>query len=136
MSALFHNLSWQALTNDNDSIILEFEAIGDLARDINTQLHNEIYRERLEQIQRGKEITEMLSQNFKDQTKTQQQKVEENLVDDILNNDETDYRLNFQIPVLKTEDEIDTIRIQENADFLEGELAKNATDFEIAAEVG
>ena len=77
----------------------------------------------------------MLSQNFKDQTKTQQQKVEENLVDDILNNDETDYRPYFQIPVLKTEDEIDAIRIQENADFLEGELAKNATDFEIAAEV-
>ena len=37
MSELFHNLSWQDLTNDNDSIILEFDAIGALVRDVNNR---------------------------------------------------------------------------------------------------
>ena len=30
MSEFFHNLSWQALTNDNDSVQLKFEAITEL----------------------------------------------------------------------------------------------------------
>ena len=78
---------------------------------------------------------EMLSQNFKEETKTDQQRVEENIVDDILNNDQTDYIPYFQIPVLKTEDEIDEARIPENTDYLEGQLARNARDFEIATEI-
>ena len=35
MSKLFHNLSWQALTNDNDSIQVQFEAVTALAQSIN-----------------------------------------------------------------------------------------------------
>ena len=78
---------------------------------------------------------EMLSQDFKEETKTNQQRVEENIVDDILNNDQTDYTPYFQITVLKTEDEIDEARTQENTDYLEGQLARNARDFETAAEI-
>ena len=91
MSELFHNLSWQALTNDNDSIILEFDAIEALDRDVNILLQNKIYREKSEQIQRRRKVMEMLSQNFKEETKIDQRRAEENIVDDILNNDQTDY---------------------------------------------
>ena len=35
MSEFFHNLSWQALTNDNDSIQIKFEAITELVKSIN-----------------------------------------------------------------------------------------------------
>ena len=73
MSEFFHNLSWQALTNDNDSIILEFDAVGELVPSINTLLRNEIHREKIEQIRRGKEVVDILSQNFNDQTETKQE---------------------------------------------------------------
>ena len=43
MSELFHNLSWQALTNDNDSIMLQFDAIAALVKSINILLQKEIY---------------------------------------------------------------------------------------------
>ena len=43
MSELFHNLSWQALTNDNDSIMPEFDATAALVRNINILLQKEIY---------------------------------------------------------------------------------------------
>ena len=38
MSEFFHNLSWQALTNDDDSIQIEFKAITELVKSINLLL--------------------------------------------------------------------------------------------------
>ena len=38
MSEFFHNLSWQALTNENDSIKIEFTAITELVKSINLLL--------------------------------------------------------------------------------------------------
>ena len=38
MSEFFHNLSWQALTNDNDSVKIEFTAIRELVKSINLLL--------------------------------------------------------------------------------------------------
>ena len=135
MCEFFHNLSWQVLTNDNDSIILEFDAFGTLIQSINSTLMNEIHREKLEQLKRGKEVIDMISQNFTDITQTPQEMVEQNMVEDLINNDQTNYQPYFHIPVVKTEEEIDDARIRENTDFLEGELAKNARDFEFAAEL-
>ena len=43
MSEFFHNLSWQALTNDNDSIKIEFTAITELVKSINLLLQKKIY---------------------------------------------------------------------------------------------
>ena len=40
MSEFFHNLLWQALTKDNDSIETEFEAITELVKSINHLLQN------------------------------------------------------------------------------------------------
>ena len=38
MSEFFHNLSWQTLTKDNDSIQIEFKAITELVKSINLLL--------------------------------------------------------------------------------------------------
>ena len=46
MSEFFHNLSWQALTNDNDSIQVQFEAITTLAQSINHLLQKEVYEQK------------------------------------------------------------------------------------------
>ena len=43
MSEFFHNLSWQALTNDNDSVKIKFEAITELVKSINSLLQQRIY---------------------------------------------------------------------------------------------
>ena len=40
MNEFFHNMSWQALTNDNDSVKIKFEAITDLVKNINFLLLN------------------------------------------------------------------------------------------------
>ena len=44
MSEFFHNLSWQALTNENDSIKIEFTAITELVKSINLLLQKRIYQ--------------------------------------------------------------------------------------------
>ena len=44
MSEFFHNLSWQALTNDNDSVKIKFEAITELVKSINSLLQQRIYK--------------------------------------------------------------------------------------------
>ena len=61
--------------------------------------------------------------------------MEEKVVDDIINNNQTDYTPYFQIPALKTEDEIDNDRIEQNKQFLEGEPTKNERDFEIIDDI-
>ena len=48
MSELFHNLSWQALTNDNDSIQVQFEALTTLVQSINHLLQREAYEAKKE----------------------------------------------------------------------------------------
>ena len=43
MSEFFHNLSWQVLTNENDSIKIEFTAITELVKSINLLLQKKKY---------------------------------------------------------------------------------------------
>ena len=135
MSELFHNLSWQALTNDNDSIMPQFDAMTNLVKNINHLLQKETYEAKKEQIKRGKKIVEQLTKKSREDNKTDHERVEEKVVDNIINNNQTDYTPYFQIPVLKTEDEIDYDRIEQKKQFLEGELAKNERDFEIIDDI-
>ena len=109
----------------------QFDAITALVKNIKHLLQKETYEAKKEQIKRGKEIVEQLTKKSRENNKTDQERVEEKVVDDIINNNQTDYTPYFQIPVLKTEDEIDNDRIEQNKQFLEGELAKNERDFEI-----
>ena len=135
MSEFFHNLSWQALAADNDRILLQFEGIGALTHSINSLLRAEINRERAEAIRTGFNFSSIMNDNFQEENTTVQQDNENLLVGDIINGKTTDYRTPFNFPKPKTEDEItDSVR-QDNINFLEGELAKNARDFEIAAEI-
>ena len=131
MSEFFHNLSWQALAADNDGILLQFDKIGELIHSINSQLRSETNRERAEAIKTGLNFRNVMNNNFQEDHNTIQQNNENLLVNDTINGETFDYKTSFQIPVPKTEDDItDTIR-QNNIDFLEGELAKNARDFEL-----
>ena len=80
MSELFHNLSWQALTNDNDSIQPEFEAVTVLVRSINPLIRQQIYESKKEQIQKGKEVLEKLTSKEKEDNKTEIKKVKKGLL--------------------------------------------------------
>ena len=88
-----------------------------------------------EQIKRGKEIVDELTSKSKEDNKTEIEKIEEKLVENIINNYQTDYSPNFQVPVLKSEEETDEDRKEWNKEFLEGEFAKNERDFEIIEDI-
>ena len=74
MSEFFHNLSWQTLAADNDGILLQFEAIGELTHSINNLLGSEINRERAEAVRTGINFTNIMSDNFQDNDKTIQER--------------------------------------------------------------
>ena len=76
MSEFFHNLSWKALINDNDSIQVQFEAVTTLVQSINHLLQEEVYEQRKEQIKWGKEIVEELTRKSREDNKTEIEKIE------------------------------------------------------------
>ena len=43
MSEFFHNLSWQVLTNDNDSVQVKFEVANELVKSINHLIQKQVY---------------------------------------------------------------------------------------------
>ena len=135
MSELFHNLSWQALTNDNASIQVQVEAVTALVQSINRLIQKQIYEQKKEQIQSGREVIEELTRKEKEDNKTEIEKIEEKVVNDIIQNGQTDYTPYFEPPAVKTEEEIDENRKEWNKQFLEGELAKNERDFEIIEDI-
>ena len=51
MGEFLHNLSWQALTNDNDSIQIKFEAATELIKNINYLIQKEIYKNKKKTIE-------------------------------------------------------------------------------------
>ena len=115
MSEFFHNLSWQALTNDNDSIKIEFTAITELVKSINLLLQKKIYD--------SKRKTALI--NTKIQIlKTNNEIVEQKVVTDILNNDKTDYTPQYNFPTVKTDEEAERDRINENTNYIATELVK------------
>ena len=131
LSEFFHNLSWQALTNDNDSMQVKFEAATELVKNINHLLQQQIYENKRKTIEIGKKIVEQLNNKEKETVKTEIEKVEERVVDDIISNDQTNYAPEFVPPTVKTEEEIDQDRLEWNRNFLATEIAKKERDFEI-----
>ena len=135
MSEFFHNLSWQALTNDNDFVRIEFAAVIELVKSINNLLQKKIYNSKKKSLQIGQDkVNKILSKQI-ETNKTDQEKVEENIVRDILNNDQTDYTTIFIPPTDKTEEQIDQDRIEWNRNSLETELAKRERDFQIIDDI-
>ena len=51
MVEFLHNLSWKALTNDNDSIQIKFEATTELIKNINYLIQKEIYKNKKKTIE-------------------------------------------------------------------------------------
>ena len=87
MSELFHNLSWQVLTNDNNSIQVQLEAVTTLIQRINRLLQREVYEAKKEQIKRGKEIVDKLTSKSKEDNKTEIEKIEEKLEGELAKNE-------------------------------------------------
>ena len=135
LSEFFHNLSWQVLTNDNDSVQVKFEAATELVKNINYLLRQKIYENKKKTMEIGKKIVEQLTSQEKETAKTEIEKVEEKVVDDIISNDETNHIPEYIPPTVKTEEEIDENRLEWNRNFLATELAKKERDFEIIDDI-
>ena len=135
LSEFFHNLSWQVLTNDNDSVQVKFEAETELVKNINYLLQQKIYENKKKTMKIGKKIVEQLTSQQKETAKTEIEKVEEKVVDDIISNDETNYIPEYVPPTVKTEEEIDENRLEWNRNFLATELAKKERGFEVIDDI-
>ena len=131
MSEFFHNLSWQALTNENNFVTIEFTAVTELVKNINHLLQKKIYDSKKKSLKIGKDIVNKILSKQTETNKTDNERVEENIIRDIVNNDTTDYTLIFIPPTIKTEEQIDKDRIDWNRNFLETELAKRERDIQI-----
>ena len=93
MSELFHNLSWQALTSDNDRYQIQFDAISILVQYINQRLQRHVMEHR----PKTKDINDKIVFQFKtDQIipvggKSEIDKIEQKIIDDIINENEAVY---------------------------------------------
>ena len=135
LSEFFHNLSWQALTNDNDSLQVKFEAATELVKNINRLLQQQIYENKRKTTEIGKKIVEQLNNKEKETVKSEIEKAEEKVVDDIISNYQKNYVPEFAPPTVKTEEKIDEDRLEWNRNFLATELAKKERDFEIIDDI-
>ena len=76
MSEFFHNLSWQALTNDNDFLRIDFAAVTELVKSINHLLQKKIYNSKKKSLQKGQDIVNKILSKQVETNKTDQEKVE------------------------------------------------------------
>ena len=82
MSEFFHNISWQALTNDSDSVKIKFEAITELVKSINSLLQQRIYESKKRAIVTNYSIQKKLLEKEAAQLKTDNEIVEQKVVTD------------------------------------------------------
>ena len=135
MSEFFHNLSWQALTYDNDSIQVKFEAATELVKNINHFIQKQMYENKKKTMEIGKKIVEQLTSKEPVDTKTEIEQVEENTVNDIITNDNADYTPVYVPPTIKTEEKIDEDKKEWNKNFLATEVAWRERDLEIIDDI-
>ena len=144
MSEFFHNLSWQALTNDNDSVKIKFEAITELVKRINSPLQQRIYESKKRAIIRNCNIQKKLLEKEAVQLKTDNEIVEQKVVTDILNNDKTDYTPRYNFPTVKTDEEAERDnrkrlkqlkRTNENENYTATERVKKERDIQIIDDI-
>ena len=128
MSEFFHNLSWQALTNENDSIKIEFTAITELVKSINLLLQKKIYQSKRKTVLINTKIQNKILSKELEILKTNNEIVEQKVVTDILNNGNTDYTPQYNFPTVKTEEEADRDRINKNKNYIATEVVKKERD--------
>ena len=124
MSEFFHNLSWQALTNDNDSIQIEFKAITELVKSINLLLQKKIYESKRKTALINAQIQNKILRKELEILKTNNEIVEQKILSDILNNNNTDDTPQYNFPTVKTDEEVERDRINENTNYIATELVK------------
>ena len=135
MSKFFHNLSWQALTNDNDSVKIKFEAITELVKSINSLLQQKIYDAKKRAVVTNYNIQKKLLEKESAQLKTDNEVVEQKVVTDILNNDKTNYTPRYNFPTVKTDEEAERDRKNENENYIATELVKKERDIQIIDDI-
>ena len=74
MNESFHNLSWQALMKDNDSIQVKFEAVTELVKNINYLIQQNIYNNKKNSMKINKEIASELIAKEPETIKTDNEK--------------------------------------------------------------
>ena len=135
MSELFHNLSWQALTNDNDRYQIQFDTISMLMQSINQRLQRHVMEHRRKTKNVDNQILEQLLTKQIAENKSEINKIEDKIVEDIINEGETEYGQPSPPPFPKTEEQIDYERKEETKEYLKTELAKKERDFEIIRDI-
>ena len=136
MSEFFYNLSWQALTNENDSIKIEFTAITELVKSINLLLQKKkIYQSKRKTALINTKIQNKILSKELEILKTNNEIVEQKVVTDILNNDNTDYTPQYTFPTVKTDEEADRDRINENKNYIATELVKKERDIQTIEDI-
>ena len=135
MSEFFHNLSWQALTNDNDFINIEFTAITELVKSINLLLQKKIYDSKRKTALINAKIQNKILSKEPEILKTNNEIVEQKIVTDILNNDKTDYTPQYNFPTVKTDEEAERDRINENTNYIATELVKKERDIQVIDDI-
>ena len=129
MSEFFHNLSMQALSKSDDTIVIKFDAINRLNKSLNDLLMAESLAFSIERI--SSMTTEFFDWPISVAGEQTDKKIEENIVRSILN----DERMKFptdtdHISLRNTAEEIKQQSIDENELFIETELKKNERDVE------
>ena len=135
MDEFLHNLSWQTLTNDNDSIQIKFEATTELIKNINYLIQKEIYKNKKKTIEINQNVGGQLNNKVIETHKDVNQEIEDEIVRDIINNDDTDYKPINVPTTVKSEDEIGQNNLLWNENFLKTELAKRERDFQIIDDI-
>ena len=135
MSEFFHNLSWQVFTNENDSIKIEFTAITELVKSINLNLQKKIYQSKRETALINSKIQNKILSKELEILKTNNEIVEQKVVTDILNNDNTDYTPQYNFPTVKTDEEADRDRINKNKNYIATELVKKERDIQTIEDI-
>ena len=135
MSDLFHNLSWQALTNDNERYQIMFDAITVLVQSINQRLQRHLMDHRRKTKNVDNQILEQLLTQQIAENKSEIDKIEDKIVQDIINEDQTDYGAPSPLPFPKSEAEIDFERREDTKEYLKTELVKRERDFEIIRDI-
>ena len=130
MSEFFHNLSMQALSKSDDTIIIKFYAINRLNKSLNDLLMAESLAFNTKKISRM--TTEFFDQPiFVAGEQTDNKKIEENIVKNILNDKKMEFPTDtYHISLPNIAEEIKQQRIDENKLFIETQLKKNERDVE------
>ena len=127
------NLSWQALTNDNDSIQIEFKAITELVKSINLLLQKKIYESKRKTALINAQIQNKILSKEPEILKTKNEIVEQKIIHNTDNN--TDYTPQYNFPTVKTDEEVERDRINENTNYIATELVKKKRDIQIIDDI-